>query len=106
MTTLNLSNKICIPSLQMLGDFWTLRIIDALSEGELRYCDLQRRAGDVNPVTLTNRLKKLHEGGIVTRSEHSRAEVVYQLTELGAKVLPILDAVNNYSASAKKLSAS
>ncbi len=100
MTTLNLSNTTCIPSLKLLGDFWTLRIIDALSGGELRYCDLQRHAGDVNPVTLTDRLKKLQEKRIISRNEQSRGEVTYQLTVLGIKVLPILDAVNDFSATA------
>lgn len=102
MTNLNLSNSLCIPSLKLLGDFWSLRIIDALSDGELRYCDLQRQVDNVNPVTLTDRLKKLQVSQIIARNEHSRAEVTYQLTELGKKAVPILEAVNNFSASAKR----
>lgn len=103
MTTLNLSNKVCVSSLKLLGDFWTLRIIDALSDGEVRYCELQRKAGEVNPVTLTNKLKNLQQSGLIERHEVTRADVTYQLTALGKKVLPILSAVNDFSVSASKL---
>lgn len=103
MNKLNFGNKTCIPSLKLLGDFWSLRIIDALSEGELRYCDLQRRVGNVNPVTLTNRLKKLQQSNIINRIEQSRSQVMYKLTPHGLEALPILEAMNNFSASAKTL---
>lgn len=98
--TLDLNNKTCLPTLKLLGDFWSLRIIDSLSNGELRYCELQRMVGNVNPVTLTNRLKNLQDKKIISRRELSRAEVVYSLTALGQKALPVLAAVNNFAQSA------
>lgn len=101
MSILKLNSKICLSSLELLGDFWSLRLIDALSEGELRYCELQRRAGNVNPVTLTTKLKKLQNNKIIARNEQSRGEVVYSLTPLGKKALPILVAVNEFSAAAR-----
>jgi len=103
MTTLNLQNTTCLPSLKLLGDFWTLRIIDALSSGDLRFCELQRSVGMVNPVTLTNRLKKLEEANLVDRREESRTDVNYGLTTLGKEILPVLDAVNKFSEAAKAL---
>lgn len=102
MNKLNFKSDACIPSLKLLGDFWTLRIVDALSDGQLRYCELQRRAGDVNPVTLTNKLKKLEDAKLVHRSEQSSIEVSYRLTDLGKNMLPVLDAVNTFSEAAKK----
>ena len=97
MTTLNLKNATCVPSLKLLGDFWTLRIVDALSDGPLHYCVLQRAAGDVNPVTLTNKLKKLEEHGLVERNAESRTDVSYELTKLGREILPVLSAVNKFA---------
>lgn len=94
---------ICISSLKILGDFWTLRIVDVLKDGELHYCEIQRLIEGVNTVTLTNRLKKLEGAGIITRREQSRADVVYSLTEIGAKIIPVIDAVNDFSAESKKL---
>ena len=100
MTTLDTTNQICIPSLKILGDYWTLRIVDVLSGGELRYAEIKRRIDDMNPVTLSTRLKKLEANGLVVRTESSRADVSYMLTDLGRKAIPVLDAVNAYSAAA------
>jgi DNA-binding HxlR family transcriptional regulator len=101
MNKLNFETKTCIPSLKLLGDFWTLRIVDALSDGPLRYCELQRAAGDVNPVTLTTKLKKLEQAQLVSRNKKSSTGVSYRLTELGKQMLPVLDAVNKFSEAAK-----
>lgn len=99
--TLNLNNKICLPTLKLLGDFWALRILDSLSNGGHRYCELQRMAGDINPVTLTNRLKELQKNNLIKRQEVSRAEVVYSLTPLGEKTIPVLSALNSFAEAAR-----
>lgn len=95
----NLSQKVCQGSLKILGDYWTLRIVDALQDGQLRFCELQRNVDNVNPVTLTNRLKKLEESKLISRSEETvdKVSVCYQLTENGRAVLPVLAAINNFS---------
>lgn len=103
MTNLDLSNQVCASSLELLGDFHTLRIVDALSDGELRFCELQRNLDNLNPVTLTNRLKKLEDQKIVTRQQENRADVTYNLTKLGRKVLPVLDAINNFARATKNV---
>jgi DNA-binding HxlR family transcriptional regulator len=103
MTTLDTANTICIPSLKILGDYWTLRIVDVLSGGELRYAEIKRQIDDMNPVTLSTRLKKMEANGLVTRTESSRAEVSYTLTDLGHKAIPVLEAVNAYSRAAATL---
>jgi DNA-binding HxlR family transcriptional regulator len=99
MKTQPTTQKICVISLKLLGDFWTLRIIDALSGGEVRYCELQRRIGNVNPVTLTSRLKKLEDARLINRTEEpiNKVAVSYSLTELGHAALPVLSAVNHFS---------
>jgi DNA-binding HxlR family transcriptional regulator len=83
----------------LLGDYWSLRIIDALSVGEMRYCVLQRELDNVNPSTLSNKLKKLETSGLITRSAETidKLSVSYSLTELGHQALPIIDAVNDFS---------
>lgn len=90
----------CVPSLKLLGDFWTLRIIDILTRGSLRFCDIQRAANNVNPATLSNRLKKMEDAKLIKRQEESRAEVSYELTELGLEILPVLEAINKFSVKA------
>lgn len=103
MKSLSPSETICVPSLKLLGDFWTLRIISALAVGELRYCELQRLVGNINPVTLTSRLKKMEDAGLVTRTEETvdKISVTYCLTAHGKDALPVLKAINDFSAKAQ-----
>ncbi len=90
-------NPVCRDSLKILGDFWTMMIIDILSDGPLRFRDLENRIQDVNTATLTNRLKSMTLAGLIVRNEQSRADVTYTLTQLGEQAIPILSAVNNFS---------
>ena len=92
-----LKNPVCRDSLKILGDFWTMMIIDILSDGPLRFRDLENRIQDVNSATLTNRLKSMTSAGLIVRNEQSRADVTYTLTTLGEQAIPILNAVNNFS---------
>jgi len=90
----------CISSLKLLGDFWTLRIIDALQAGEMRYCELQRTVDNLNPVTLTDRLKKLEDAKLVNRSKDidDKVAVIYSLTKLGQQTSPVIQAINAFTA--------
>jgi DNA-binding HxlR family transcriptional regulator len=101
MTVVDTNRKICVESLKLLGDFWTLRIINALSDTEMRFCDLQRAVGNVNPATLTDRLKKLEDGKLISRKEEAfdKCSVSYSLTKKGLAALPVLEAVEQFSIS-------
>lgn len=103
MTTLQTKQPICLPSLKILSDYWTLRVIDELSDGgALRFNQLERQLEGVNTATLSKRLKDMQESGLVTRTEASRADVAYSLTDLGMEAIPLLNAVNHFSAYAAK----
>lgn len=105
MTTLNTKQPICLPSLKILSDYWTLRVIDELSDsGSLRFNEMERRLEAVNTATLAKRLKDMQESGLITRTEVSRADVAYSLTDLGYEAIPLLNAVNHFSAAKQKLS--
>lgn len=105
MTSLDLTSKTCVPTLKLLGDYWTLRIIDALEPGELRFCEVQRMVSNLNPVTLTDRLKKLEDAKLINRHEETvdKISVSYSLTQLGREALPVLNAINDFSSKAKQL---
>lgn len=87
----------CAASMKLLGDYWTLRIIDALQLGPLRYCEVQRATDNLNPVTLTARLKKLEDAGLVSRHEEDEVAVSYCLTPRGRDVLPVLKAIDTFA---------
>lgn len=93
------SKKICTNTLKLLGDYWTLRIIDTLKGGELRFCELQRNIDNVNPATLTAKLRNLEEEKLIYRSEETidRISVTYALTNLGKEALPVIKALDNFS---------
>jgi DNA-binding HxlR family transcriptional regulator len=86
-------------ALKLLGDYVTLRIVDFLRAGELRFTELQRSMGDVNSVTLSNRLKRLETAGVIEREEATidRQSVAYKLSRLGTGLLPVLREIQNFT---------
>jgi DNA-binding HxlR family transcriptional regulator len=86
-------------ALKLLGDYVTLRIVDFLRAGELRFTELQRSMGDVNSVTLSNRLKRLETAGMIEREEATidRQSVAYRLTRLGRGLLPVLREIQSFT---------
>jgi DNA-binding HxlR family transcriptional regulator len=104
MTTLNTKQPICLPSLKILSDYWTLRVIDELSDGStLRFNELERRIEGVNTATLSKRLKDMQDSNLIDRVEKSRADVTYNLTDLGSEAIPLLNAVNHFSYAKQRL---
>jgi DNA-binding HxlR family transcriptional regulator len=86
-------------TLKLLGDYTTLRIIDFLRTGALRFTELLRALGDTNSVTLTKRLKHLEIAGILNRHEATfdRQSVSYSLSETGLGLLPVLTEIQNFT---------
>ena len=99
MKTISQPTTTCSTTIKLLGDYWTLRIIDTLKYGELRFCELQRLLNNVNPVTLTNRLKKLETAQLIRRCEatQDKISVSYALTNLGREALPILVLLDEFA---------
>ncbi len=88
----------CAASLKLLADFWTLRIIEALGSNPLRYCEIQRAVGNVNPTTLTKKLNTLEAASLISRHEEKDSNgVLYTLTPLGKDTLPVIDAIRSFS---------
>lgn len=86
-------------AMKLVGDFWTLHIVDVLRGQELRYCEIERALPFSNPATLTKRLKRLEEAGIVGRLVETRDKqsVTYVLSEKGAGILPLLDSIKEFT---------
>ena len=86
-------------ALRLLGDRWVLLIIrDLFVDGCCRFSDFQKTIEDINPTTLSNRLKLLEREGLVERRIYSdrppRAE--YHLTEAGRDLKPVLVAMMDW----------
>lgn len=85
--------------IRIIGDEWILCIITALAKQGLRYCEILRTVKNINPATLSNRLKRLEELGFVERSEETvdKLSVVYDLTKKGKGILPVIDEIHKFS---------
>ena len=90
--------SICQITMKILGDYWTIRIIDELSQGELRFCDIKRAVEGINAVTLTNRLKRLGQLRMIVRSEETldKLSVTYALSPLGKKAIPFVEELKRF----------
>ncbi|MGI4789148.1 MAG: winged helix-turn-helix transcriptional regulator [Janthinobacterium lividum] len=71
--------------LATIGDKWTIKVVGTLSEGPLRYNEIERRVGGISQRMLTLTLKRLEVDGIVTRTLFPSVppRVDYELTHLG-----------------------
>jgi DNA-binding HxlR family transcriptional regulator len=79
-------------ALDVVGDRWTLLIIYGLLRGPLRYSDLDTFVSGAGSSLLTDRLRRLIEAGLVSRSAHASpgSPTVYQLTPAGFALAPVL----------------
>jgi DNA-binding HxlR family transcriptional regulator len=87
-------------SLDIIGDRWTLLVIRDLLRGPCRFQDLEESLSSVPPGTLSRRLKRLEDRGIVARRiyrEHPpRAE--YALTQRGTELREVVRALTIWGA--------
>lgn len=74
---------------------WAILILHHLSEGTLRFNELQRRLPRMTHATLSSQLKQLEADGLVIRREYPQIppRVEYSLTEIGRAFAPVLDSI-------------
>lgn len=79
-------------ALDLVGDRWSLQVVDALLGGPRRFGELQAALPGVAPNVLTQRLRHLErEGVVVARPYQQRPlRMQYQLTETGAELASAL----------------
>lgn len=76
---------------EVLGERWTILIVNELLLGTTRYSDFQRALSRISPSLLTKRLNQLVDCGLVVRQAspgEPRAE--YRLTSAGQELRPIV----------------
>lgn len=88
-----------VQSLDQFGTKWRLRILYNLFESDHRFNELKRASG-ASSYTLSRVLESLEEDAIVDRSveEGPPVETHYSLTEKGAALKPVFDAIDAWSA--------
>ncbi|MEU5996826.1 MULTISPECIES: helix-turn-helix domain-containing protein [unclassified Streptomyces] len=89
-------------ALDAVGDRWTLLIVRELLVGPRRYTDLHADLPGVSTDVLASRLKDMEREGLTTRRRlpPPSAAYVYELTERGRTLLPVLQALATWGAPA------
>ncbi len=80
-------------AVELLGDKWSLLIVrDMMVRGYRTFREFQRSGEGIATNILTNRLKKLEEGGILLREQTAQdgRSTHYRLTDKGIALAPVL----------------
>ncbi len=87
-------------ALDLVGDRWALLVVRELQHGPQRYSDLHERLARCSTNVLASRLKELEGGGVVSRRRlpPPAASTVYELTDDGAALAPVLAALARFGA--------
>ena len=85
-------------TLGLIGGKWKTLILDNLTDGTLRFGELQKCMPRITPKMLTHQLRELEEDGLVSRRVFPVVppKVEYELTEFGQTVRPILTEMRDW----------
>ena len=86
-------------ALDVIGDRWTLLIIrELLIRGACRYTDLKNGLPGIATNLLSDRIRELESAGLIRREDAPPpvAATVFQLTEAGEQLYPVLDAIGRW----------
>lgn len=81
---------------KVLTGKWSMYIMYLLSEGPLRFNELQRRMPEeMTHTTLSRQLKALEDEGLIIRKDYRQIppKVEYRLSEIGEKFKDVLSAL-------------
>jgi DNA-binding HxlR family transcriptional regulator len=103
MTTMRTYGDGCSSAhaLDLVGERWALLIVRDLLFGPKRFSDLTAGLPQGSPNVLTQRLRELEAAGIVRRRKlpPPASTMVYELTEWGAELEPILMGLQRWGAA-------
>ena len=82
-------------TLSILGGVWKPVIVAHLLDGKRRFGELSRLVSGATQRMLTLQLRELERDGIISRTVYAEVppRVEYEITEFGATLAPILDAM-------------
>jgi len=88
-------------AIAVLQEKWVLHIVHTLLGGPRGFNELGREVGGCNPTTLTNRLARLEEVGLVMRTAEvegtGSARSRYALTSAGEGLSDVIEAIHAWS---------
>lgn len=94
---------------QVLKGKWAILILHHISQGPIRFNELQRQMPKMTHATLSKQLKALEENDLIIRHEYPQVppKVEYELSDQGQEFRQVLDALkvwgNQYISYEKSL---
>ncbi|MEZ4498191.1 MAG: helix-turn-helix domain-containing protein [Thermomicrobiales bacterium] len=100
-TTFQIEESIGCPvakTAEIIGNRWTPLILRDLEFGERRFSELARSLHGISPKTLSERLKRLEESGVIERECFAEVppRVEYSLTAKGHALLPVIECMRDF----------
>ncbi|MCC6704101.1 MAG: helix-turn-helix transcriptional regulator [Thermomicrobiales bacterium] len=100
-TTIDIHETIGCPvakTAEIIGNRWTPLILRDLEQGERRFSELARSLHGISPKTLSERLKRLEESGVIARKCFAEVppRVEYSLTEKVHALLTVIDCMRDF----------
>src|SRR5690349_6179762 len=94
-------------ALDLVGERWALLVVRELLLGPKRFTDLRTGIAHASPNVLAQRLRDLEEVGVVQRRKlpPPAATWVYELTEWGHELEPVITALGRWGARSPSRSA-
>ncbi len=83
---------------EIIGNKWTPLIVRDLARGRRRFSELERSLMGISPKTLSERLKRLEDAGVVVRECFAEVppRVEYSLTAKGHALLPVIESMRAF----------
>src|SRR5690349_10294622 len=91
--------------MRVIGGAWTPHVVWYLRETPRRFSELKADLAGVSAKTLSARLRRLEDDGVVRRDVKptSPPTVEYELTALGARLIPAVEAIVDVGNELKRL---
>jgi DNA-binding HxlR family transcriptional regulator len=83
-------------ALDVLGERWTLLVIDELLGGPRRYGELLEALPGIGTNLLVSRLRDLEAAGVLRRVLSPESVVVYELAERGEQLRGVVEALHDW----------
>lgn len=87
-------------ALEIVGDRWSLAIVEAVLSGRTRFGTLQDAVPGLAPNILSARLRHLAEAGVLVARPYQRrpARFDYEVTARGARLVRAIEALRDWDA--------
>jgi DNA-binding HxlR family transcriptional regulator len=87
-------------ALDLVGERWALLVVRELVLGPKRFTDLRTGLPHASPNVLSQRLRELEDAGVLRRRRlpPPAASAVYELTEWGQELEPVLQSLGRWAA--------